>query len=198
MLLGSPITAQAEGPKTILMIGDSLTAGYGLRQEHSIPVRLQEALLKAGRSVEIINAGVSGDTSAGGLSRFDWALSTKTDAVIVELGANDGLRGLDPEATFENLDAILVKARAASLPVLLAGMKAPPNLGPEYGEAFNAVYPRLAEKHGVLLYPFFLEGVAARAELNQDDAIHPNADGAKVIVEKLMPAVQELLDRANR
>jgi len=198
VLLGSPITAQAEGPKTILMIGDSLTAGYGLRQEHSIPVRLQEALLKAGRSVEIINAGVSGDTSAGGLSRFDWALSTKTDAVIVELGANDGLRGLDPEATFENLDAILVKARAASLPVLLAGMKAPPNLGPEYGEAFNAVYPRLAEKHGVLLYPFFLEGVAARAELNQDDAIHPNADGAKVIVEKLMPAVQELLDRANR
>jgi len=198
LLLIAPPTLKADSPQTILMIGDSLTAGYGLRQEHAIPVRLQAALIKAGKDVKVINAGVSGDTSAGGLSRFDWALSARPDAVIVELGANDGLRGLDPEATFKNLDVLLMKADAAGLPVLLAGMKAPPNLGPEYGDAFNAVYPRLAKKHDVILYPFFLEGVAARAEFNQDDAIHPNADGANVIVENLMPAVQELLVRVNR
>jgi len=179
--------------RTVLMIGDSLTAGLGLSRSQSIPVRLESALKKDGIDAKIINAGVSGDTTAGGRSRLAWALSEKPDAVIIELGANDGLRGLDPQATYENLDAIIAQTKQAGTRVLLTGMVAPPNLGSEYGEEFNAIYPALAEKHNVAFFPFFLEGVAAIAELNQDDAIHPNEKGVDTIVRNLLPYVKRLL-----
>jgi acyl-CoA thioesterase-1 len=186
-----PFVARAE-PVRILALGDSLTAGYGLPEPDAFTSQLQRALVGAGLEATVINAGVSGDTSAGGRARLGWAMSDKPDAMILELGANDGLRGLDPKETERNLDAILAGAKAAGLPVLLSGMKAPPNLGAEYGAEFDAVYPRLAAKHGVLFDPFFLEGVAARPELNQDDGIHPNAAGVAVIVERMLPLVLKL------
>jgi len=145
----------------------------------------------------VLNAGNSGDTTAGGLARIDWALADDPDAVILELGANDGLRGLDPQATYDNLDAILAKLTGEGLPVLLAGMLAPPNLGREYGEDFNAVYPRLAKQHDVPLYPFFLDGVAANPALNQGDGIHPNAAGVAEIVARIKPHVVRLLEAKN-
>ncbi|MEQ8807288.1 MAG: arylesterase, partial [Rhodospirillales bacterium] len=147
--------------------------------------------------VTVLNAGVSGDTTAGGRARIGWALGDKPDAVIVELGANDGLRGLDPKATFDNLDAVISDIRTAGLPVLLTGMLAPPNLGRDYANDYNAVYPRLAEKHDMLFYPFFLAGVAARPELNQDDGIHPNAKGVAAVVARILPYVLDLLARAK-
>jgi len=180
-------------PLKLLMLGDSLTAGYGLDKGESIPAQLQRTLRAEGLDVTIINAGVSGDTSAGGLARLAWSLAEKPDAVIVELGANDGLRGLDPEETYRNLDTILRRIRATGTPVLLAGMLAPPNLGREYGDEFNAVFPRLAKEHDIPLYPFFLEGVAAQPELNQDDGIHPNAAGVDVVVRSILEAVRSLL-----
>jgi len=183
--------------QTVLMIGDSLTAGLGLSRDQSIPVRLEGALKEQGINARIINAGVSGDTSAGGRSRLQWALSEKPDVVVIELGANDGLRGLDPKATSENLDAMIGEAKRAGTRVLLAGMMAPPNLGTEYGGEFNRVYPALASKHDVTLMPFFLEDVAAVPELNQDDAIHPNEKGVDVIVQNLLPYVRQLLRRAD-
>jgi acyl-CoA thioesterase-1 len=140
-----------------------------------------------------VNAGLSGDTSAGGLARLDWALEPKPDFAIVELGANDGLRGLDPAQTRANLDAILTKLKAKGVPVLFAGMYAPPNMGPDYAKPFNALYPELAQKHGVLFYPFFLDGVAANAALNQPDGIHPNATGVDIIVERILPHVLKLI-----
>ncbi|MDD9876090.1 MAG: arylesterase [Magnetovibrio sp.] len=191
LLAGAPATA-AE-PVTILALGDSLTAGYGLAQPDSFPVRLEKALRDGGLDVRVKNGGVSGDTTAGGRARFAWALAVKPRAVIVELGANDGLRGLDPKETEANLDAIIAEARRQGLPVLLAGMLAPPNLGPEYGAEFNAVFPRLAEKHGTLFYPFFLEGVAAKPELNQTDGIHPNARGVAEIVHRILPMAKKLV-----
>ena len=187
-------TAAAE-PVRILALGDSLTAGYGLARPASFPARLEAALGAGGSVVEVINAGVSGDTTAGGLARLEWALADKPDAVILELGANDGLRGLEPASTFANLDAMLRRLRAAGVAVLLAGMKAPPNLGAEYGAEFDAIFPRLAKKHGVALYPFFLAGVAARPELNQVDGIHPNAEGVAVIIERILPDVKALIAR---
>jgi len=180
----------------LLVLGDSLTAGYGLNAPDGFTPRLEEALRAAGRDVTVLNGGVSGDTTAGGRARVAWALGDKPDAVIVELGANDGLRGVDPKATFANLDAIVTTLRDAGLPVLLAGMLAPPNLGRDYAAEFNAIYPRLAEKHGVDLYPFFLEGVAAKPELNQEDGIHPNPDGVREVVRRILPRVLKLLDRA--
>jgi acyl-CoA thioesterase I len=196
LMLFSGLSAMAE-PARIVVLGDSLAAGYGLPAADSFPARLQAALRMNGADVEVINAGVSGDTTAGGRSRLDWALAPGPDgparALIVELGANDGLRGLDPKASEANLDAILGVAVSRGVKVLLAGMLAPPNLGREYSEEFKAVYPRLAQKHGVALYPFFLEGVAARPELNQRDGIHPNADGVEVIVERILPHVERLL-----
>lgn len=178
---------------TILAFGDSLTAGYGVDHKDSFPTRLEGALKIAGYDVRIINAGVSGDTSAGGLSRLNWALADKPSFAIVELGANDGLRGLNPQSTFTNLDAIIVRLKAADVGVLLTGMQAPPNLGREYGTEFKNIFPHLAEKHDVILYPFFLDGVAADPDLNQGDGIHPNAAGVNIIVKRIMPYVTRML-----
>lgn len=189
--------AGAAPPLRLLVLGDSLTAGYGLKAEDGFTAQLQAALKDAGRDVVVLNAGVSGDTTAGGRARIGWALGDKPDAVIVELGANDGLRGLDPKATFDNLDAIIADIRTAGLPVLLTGMLAPPNLGRDYADDFNAVFPRLAEKHGVLFYPFFLAGVATKPELNQDDGIHPNPKGVRAVVDRILPYVLDLLARAK-
>lgn len=198
LVFGPPRLAAAEGPVRILVLGDSLTAGYGLPAGASFPDQLERALNESGVAAKVINSGVSGDTSAGGRARLAWALGDKPQAMIVELGANDGLRGLDPAKTEANLDAILTAAKRAGVRLLLSGMKAPPNLGAEYGSEFDALYPRLAEKHGVLFDPFFLEGVAARPELNQPDGIHPNAEGVAVIVRRMLPLVRRLaLDAAK-
>ena len=154
---------------------------------------MQERITAEGFDVQVINGGVSGDTTAGGLARLDWMLADRPSYAMVELGANDGLRGLDPDQTFANLDAILGRLKKENIAVLLTGMMAPPNLGREYGDAFNELYKRLAEKHQVLLYPFFLEGVAAEPGLNQRDGIHPNAEGVAVIVDAIWPSVEGLL-----
>jgi len=193
--IGVDARAQTPAPR-LLLLGDSLTAGYGLPQIQAFPVRLQAALTKAGVKAEIVNAGVSGDTSAGGLARLEWAIGDKPPShAIVALGANDGLRGLPPEQMEANLDQIVTRLRSRGTRILLAGIYAPPNLGRDYAERFNAVYPTLARKHQVALYPFFLDGVAAIAALNQNDGIHPNAAGVDVIVERMLPAVHALLAR---
>ncbi|MEQ9555528.1 MAG: arylesterase [Rhodospirillales bacterium] len=197
ILMWSWTPAAAAPPVRLLVLGDSLTAGYGLNAEDGFTARLQAALTAEGRDVVVLNAGVSGDTTAGGRARIGWALGDKPDAVIVELGANDGLRGLDPKATFDNLDAVIAEIRRAGLPVLLTGMLAPPNLGRDYASEFNAVFPRLAEKHDVLFYPFFLAGVAARPELNQDDGIHPNPEGVAAVVARILPYVLDLVARVK-
>lgn len=181
---------------TILAFGDSLTAGYGLAPREAFPVRLEAALKAKGHDVRIVNAGVSGDTSAAGRDRLDWSLTDDIGAVIVELGANDALRGIDPKQTKAAIDAILTELKRRKLPVLLAGMLAPRNLGPDYGKAFDAIYPGLAAGHGVLLYPFFLEGVAANPALNQGDGIHPNAQGVDVIVAAMLPMAEKLIAQA--
>lgn len=192
-LLAAALPAAAE-PLRLMAYGDSLTHGYGLPDGETFPDQLEAALQAEGLDVEVLNSGNSGETTAGGLARLDWALADKPDAMILELGANDGLRGLDPQATYDNLDAILERLSEENLPVLLAGMLAPPNLGPEYTEDFNAIYPRLAEKHEVPFYPFFLDGVAMVPELNQSDGIHPNAQGVAEIVERITPHVIRFLE----
>ncbi|MGF1650495.1 MAG: arylesterase [Hyphomicrobiaceae bacterium] len=179
----------------IVAIGDSLVAGYGLAQGQAFPARLEAALTARGHRVEIVNAGVSGDTTAGGLARIDWALTDDTDAVILELGANDALRGLPAPQAQANLDAILTRLGERGLPVLIAGMRAPANWGATYQAAFDAMYPALAERHSTLLYPFFLDGVVQDPNLNQPDGIHPNAQGVEVIVERIVPYVEELIGR---
>ncbi len=182
----------------IVALGTSLTAGYGLEQGQGFVPQLESALKAQGLNVTLENAGVSGDTSAGGLARLDWSLSDDVDGVIVELGSNDALRGFDPQQTRENLTAILDALTARGLPVLLTGMLAPPNLGEEYGAEFAAIYPDLAARYGVLFYPFFLEGVAAQATLNQQDGIHPNPDGVAVIVEAITPYAVQLVEHARK
>jgi len=196
LAIGQPIWAA--DPPVILALGDSLTAGFGLAQPDSFTVQLEAALAKAGTVAKIKNAGVSGDTSAGGRARLAWALAEKPDAVMIELGANDGLRGLNPKRTEANLDAIIAMAKAQGLPVLLTGMRAPPNLGVEYCEEFNSLFARLARKHEVLFYPFFLEGVAALPTLNQADGIHPNGQGVAEIVRRLVPIVEKLITQVGR
>lgn len=181
-------------PLRILAFGDSLVHGYGLAEEETFPTQLERALRREGHRVQVLNGGNSGDTTAAGLARLDWALSDRPDLAIVELGANDGLRGIDPGETYRNLDAILKRLKAEGVAVLLAGMLAPRNLGVDYTEAFDAVFPRLAEVHGVALYPFFLDGVAMRPELNQADGIHPNAAGVALMVERILPSVVRLID----
>jgi acyl-CoA thioesterase-1 len=182
-------------PKVLLTLGDSLTAGYGLPPGQSVTDKLQEALKAQGQDVKIINAGVSGDIAAQGAARLDWALTDDVKGVIVELGANDALRGLDPAQAEAALRQIMDKLKAKNLPVLILGMQAPPNLGADYVTKFDAIYPKLASDYGALLYPFYLDGVAAQAGLNQADGIHPNEKGLAVIVPKLMPKVEELLSK---
>ena len=182
---------------TIVALGDSLVAGYGLAGVDAFPSRLQQALADKGFAVTIVNAGVSGDTASGGLARLDWSVPEGTDAVILELGANDALRGFDPAVTRKALDAILGRLAARKIPVLLCGMLAPPNLGAEYGHAFNAIYPDLATQYAAILYPFFLAGVAADPTLNQRDGLHPTPAGVAVIVERILPTVEQLIGRAK-
>ena len=189
--------SRAEGPIRILMLGDSLTAGYGLASREALPARLEAALRSLGIDARLINAGVSGDTTAGGLARIEWALADEPHAVIVALGANDGLRAIDPAVTRANLDGLLGVLAERGLPVLLAGMVAPPNLGPEYAARFDPIYPELAGRHGALLYPFLLDGVATVAALNQEDGIHPNAAGVEVIARRMVEAVRCLAGRAG-
>ncbi|WP_207762429.1 arylesterase [Niveispirillum lacus] len=186
--------ATSGGPIKIIVLGDSLSAGYKLPREAAFTSQLEVALKAKGYDVTVPNTGVSGETTSGGLSRLDWVLGDKPDMMIVELGANDGLRGIDPARTRENLDKILSKLKEKKVPVLLAGMMAPRNLGSEYAKVFDAIYPDLAKKHGVPLYPFFLEGVAMDPKLNQEDGMHPTAEGVAVIVKNIMPSVMAVLD----
>ncbi len=177
----------------LLALGDSLTAGFGLAHEDGFEARLQEALRGAGHDVTVLDGGVSGDTTAGARARLDWALGDGPDCVLVELGGNDGLRGVDPADTERNLAAILDVLAAHHLPVLLSGMEAPPNLGKPYGDAFRAVFERLSHRPGVVFDPFFLQGVAANPALNQADGIHPNPQGVRILVARLLPSVERLL-----
>ena len=186
MLLALPATAA----KTILALGDSLTAGYGLEAGHAMPDVLQAALQKSGADVKIINAGISGDTAAEGAARLDWALTPDVQAIILELGANDALRGLPPEGVDKALRGVLDEAKAKKLPVLILGMKAPPNLGEDYRAKFDAIYPKLANDYGAQLYPFYLDGVAAQPGLNQQDGMHPNDKGLAEIVARMLPLIK--------
>ena len=187
----------AERLVTIVALGDSLTAGYGLAANEAFPAQLQRALSAKGLAANVANAGVSGDTASGGLARLDWSVPDGTDAVILELGANDALRGFDPAVTRKALAAMLERLQTRKIPVLLCGMLAPPNLGAEYGRAFSSIYPDLAAHTGAILYPFFLAGVAADPKLNQSDGLHPTAAGVAVIVNRILPQVQELIARAR-
>ena len=180
-------------PATIIALGDSLTAGYGLGPGKGFPAQLQAALKARGHDVTVVDAGVSGDTSTGGLARLDWSLGDGADMVIVELGANDALRGIDPADTKKALTAIVQKLKEKRIKVLLAGMFAPPNMGPDYELKFNAIYPEIAAREDVALYPFFLDGVAADPNLNQADGMHPTADGITIIVENIIPSVEKVM-----
>jgi acyl-CoA thioesterase I len=177
----------------MLVLGDSLSSGYGLPHEQGFEAQLQAALTARGHAVTVVDGAVSGDTSAGGRARLDWVLAEGADAAIVELGANDGLRGLDPGEVQANLEAILDTLAARHIPVLLCGMYAPPNLGPDYERAFRAVFDTLGRRPGVLYDPFFLAGVATHADLNQGDGMHPNTEGVRRIVTRLLPLVEQLL-----
>ena len=177
----------------IVAFGDSLTAGLGLPQDAAFPAQLEAALKARGTEARIVNAGVSGDTAAAGLARLDWALPDDASAVIIELGGNDALQGIPPEGTKAALEKIIEKVKARGLPILLAGMEAPPNMGKDYADRFRAIYPDLAARYGLVLYPFFLEGVALNDSLLQGDGIHPDTRGVAVIVEGILPKVEELL-----
>ena len=185
--------ASAKPPVKIVALGDSLTAGLGLRERDGFVPRLQAALAAKGIAAAVENAGVSGDTAGDGLARLDWSVPPQTDAVILELGANDMLRGLDPRTTRDALDAMLRRLQERHIAVLLCGMRAAPNLGAEYAAAFERIYPELAAKYGVPLYPFFLDGVAADLSLMQHDGLHPNAAGVAVIVARILPQVENLI-----
>lgn len=188
VLVAAPQLGVADSPR-LAVIGDSLTAGYGLAPHEAFPAQLERRLRDLGVEMTVLNAGVSGDTSAGGRARVDWVLGDRPHFAIIELGANDGLRGIEPADMEANLAVIIERLQARGIAVMLAGMYAPPNLGRDYANAFNAVYPRLAERYGVPLYPFFLDGVAAEPSLNLDDGIHPTAEGVSVIVERILPHV---------
>lgn len=193
LLLAAPSASIAATVK-ILAFGDSLTAGYGLQPEEAFPAQLQKALTEKGYAVEVANAGVSGDTTAGGLARIDWALAENPQMVILELGGNDALRGVNPSVTRTNLDAMLTKLKEKNIPVLLAGMKSAMNFGASYASEFNGLFKDMADKHDVAFYPFFLEGVAMNPALNLPDGIHPNAQGIAVIVQNILPHVEDVLD----
>lgn len=186
--------AAAVAPVHVMAFGDSLTAGYGLENAHSFPAVLEETLRGMGYNVRVTNAGVSGDTSAGGAARIAWALESAPELLILELGANDALQGISPDVTRANLAAIIEACRARGVTVLLAGMQAPRNMGEDYAARFDALYPGLAREYGVALYPFFLEGVALDRALNLDDGMHPNPAGVRVIVSRMAPVVAGMLD----
>lgn len=189
-LLGAMLAAPAlAATQKLLVLGDSLTAGYNLPSDAAFPVQLEKALKAKGLAIPVINAGVSGDTTAAGLARLDWALAEKPSHVLIELGANDMLRGLPPEQARSNLDAIITKVKQSGAQVMLAGMLAAPNLGADYGKRFNSIYPDLAAKHDVPLYPFFLDGVASDPKFNLGDGMHPNREGVAVIVERILPQI---------
>jgi acyl-CoA thioesterase-1 len=192
-----PSALAAEQPVKMVALGDSLTAGNGLAAKDAFPAKLEKALAAKGIAVTITNAGVSGDTAANGLARLDWSVAPGTDAVIVELGANDMLRGMDPKVTRKALDEILRRLTERKLAVLLAGMKAAPNFGPDYGRQFESIYTDLAVQYDVPLYPFFLEGVAGDASLNLRDGLHPTAGGVDRIVAGVLPKAEELVERAR-
>jgi acyl-CoA thioesterase I len=194
LLLASEANAAA---CRIAVLGDSLTAAYGLDVADGFLVRLEQGLRAQGYDCAVLDAGVSGDTTAGGLARLDWMLADEPSHVIVELGGNDGLRALPPEQMAQNLDGIITRLKDEDIPVLLTGMLAPPNLGRDYGDAFAAVFPEVAEQHDVPLYPFFLEGVAGDELLNQGDGIHPTAEGIAIIVESILPTVTKWLDATS-
>jgi acyl-CoA thioesterase-1 len=191
--IGHAQTAVEAKPVKMVVLGDSLSAGLGLQASAAFPQRLQKTLESKGVAVDIINAGVSGDTSSGGRDRLDWSVPEGTQGVILELGANDALRGIDPAITRSALSDILTRLKARGIAVLLCGMVAPPNYGSDYSARFNAIYPDLAKSFGVPLYPFFLEGVAADSKLNQADGMHPTAEGVDVIVRNVLPTVQAFL-----
>ncbi|CAI8385471.1 MAG: Esterase TesA [Rhodobiaceae bacterium UBA7378] len=193
----SPVQAsEKENSVTLVALGDSLTAGFGLQPADGFTPKLEAYLRARGHNVRVVNGGVSGDTSSGGLARFDWAVPQDAHAIIIELGANDALRGINPNLTRANLTKIIEKSKDRGLSVLLAGMLAPPNLGPAYAEAFAAIYPTLAAQYDVPLYPFFLDGVAAQKSLNLADGIHPNAAGIDIIVSRIGPYAERLISNA--
>jgi acyl-CoA thioesterase-1 len=195
--IGSITTlAEAAKPLRIVAFGDSLTSGYGLRSNQSFPAQLQKALKARGHDVVVTNAGVAGDTTAGGLERLGWAVPDGTDAVIVELGANDALRGIDPKVTHANLEKIIAALNERRIPTLLAGMRSPANWGDTYSEDFDGVFPELARANGLVFYPFFLEGVVLDPKFNQDDGMHPTGKGVSEIVKRILPSVEELIGRA--
>ncbi|MEQ1697371.1 MAG: arylesterase [Hyphomicrobiaceae bacterium] len=196
---GQAGAAMATGSNTIKLVafGDSLTAGYGVRPGEAFPVQLEAALRAKGLNVEVVNSGVSGDTASGGLDRFDWAVPEDADAVILELGANDALRGVPPEQTSATLDKLMSKLAERKLPVLLAGMRAPKNWGDDYAGKFDAIFPILAAKHTALLYPFFLDGVVMDRTMNQGDGIHPTGKGVAMIVSRILPKVEELIAKVS-
>ncbi len=192
-----PGSVSAERP-SIVAFGDSLTAGLGVRQDESYPARLQRALDAAGYAYRVVNAGVSGDTTAGGARRVSWILKNKPTIVILELGGNDGLRGLSLQETKANLERIIQQLQQASVTVVLAGMKLPPNYGQDYTDGFEALFKELAKQYRLTLIPFFLDGVAGSSSLNQADGIHPTGEGYRIIVEKILPTLEPLLDRKRR
>ena len=196
-ITGGVMAAGPEKTVRIVAFGDSLTAGFGLKPGQGFPEQLAKLLAARGVNAEIINAGVSGDTTAAGLARLDWSIPVGTDAVILELGANDALRGSAPADASRNLEAMITALKARGIEVLLAGMVAPRNLGPDYARAFDPIFPELATKYGVLLYPFFLDGVALDPKLNLADGLHPTAEGVAIITQRIAPKVEELVARAR-
>lgn len=192
-MTGAALAAGEGKPIKMVVLGDSLSAGLGLAANDAFPAKLQKALKDKGINVEMTNAGVSGDTASGGRERLDWSVAEGTQAVIIELGANDALRGIDPAVTRAALSDILTRLKARNISVMLCGMVSPPNYGRDYAERFNTIYPELSKSFGVPLYPFFLEGVAADAKLNQADGIHPTPQGVDIIVHNIMPAVEAFL-----
>src|SRR3954468_9732535 len=193
MTVANPAWAEAARPIKLVVLGDSLSAGLGLPAQQAFPTKLQKALQDKGIDVDMTSAGVSGDTSSGGRDRRDWSVRDGTDGVIIELGANDALRGIDPDLTRAALTEIVQRLKARKIAVMLCGMLAPPNYGADYAARFNSIYPDLAKKFGVPLYPFFLDGVAADAKLNQADGIHPTAAGVDIIVKNILPTVEAFL-----
>lgn len=197
LIMAAPTASAAAEPMRIVVLGDSLVAGFNIRQSEAFPAQLERALKARGHAVEVINAGVSGDTTAAGLDRVAWSVPDKTDAVILELGANDALRGLDAGRAKANLEKIITTLKAKGVEVLLAGMIAPRNLGEPYARAFDAIFPDLASKYGLILYPFFLDGVALNADLNLGDGLHPNGRGVAEITKRILPTVEQMMVRVR-